>query len=737
MGQYVDDINTTNGSHTMKEKVVQLGYVLGLSLLLSAIIYFFASNWPGLDKWAKVGLSISLVALFYGLSIFLIKLLNRQLFLSEFMLFAGCISFGVATGLLGQIYNSHADSYVLFAIWIIPAFLFSIITRYQPFYVLSYVLLHLIVWFFMFPSSMFIHRTEGEIVLVFVMMAVFNAILFCLIKGEFIKSTALSYISFSMFHVIMIALTISHFFEKYYLVFNLVYAPILIALFYYFLKRSAPRAYVVLLGVATTIYILIKFIDLLISYYDSEAFFFFVLLFVIGIVIGNVYLIKWIKGLAQKEEHHKESIWAKGLIGFITVVASVLATSSIMSLTTLILGDFSEHLFLFIAVVVFIVPMMLIKAIDPTIRYSLLSVGYLMGTFVSFDIHILFIVGFLVLLGWSWRMISNSGVRSFAYLIANFIILMSFWRYDINPELMLIVILVIHVSLYAISRYLAGSSLKNSLKYNSMFYALIYFFSLTFMHSYYDFMYYVYNALFFITITALVFWFNKQGNTFQFRVSLLFWFAFLFYKYYDLIWELLHKSAALFLLGALFIVAAYWYDRRKREPDKPQASFLKTKLLMILLVIGLQLVLIGAQIAKSEYILATGDLIKLELQPLDPRSLIQGDYVILSYSITPIELNENVKQNDKVQVILSPNEEGVYKYTGVYKHKGEFNKEYRMTDTDVMINARYNGWNGLIYGIESFFVPEGTGREVERNARYAYVKVASNGDSILIELTEE
>jgi uncharacterized membrane-anchored protein/uncharacterized membrane protein len=737
MEQYFDNNNTTNSSQELKAKVVQLGYVLGLSLLLSAIIYFFASNWPGLEKWAKVGLSVSLVALFYGLSIFLIKFLNRQLFLSEFMLFAGCISFGVATGLLGQIYNSHADSYILFAIWIIPALLFSIISRYQPFYVLSYVLFHLMIWFFMFPSSTFIHRTEGVIVLFFVLMAALNAVLFWLAKGESIRSTVLSYLSFAMFHAIMIALTISHLFEDYYIAFNLVYAPILIVLFYSFLKRGAPRAYVVLLGIATSIYILIKFIDLLISYYDSEAFFFFVLLFVIGIVVGNVYLVKWIRGIVQKEDDYKKSMWSKVLIGFITVVASLLATSSIMGLIILIIGDFSEYLFLLFAVLVFILPMMLIKSIDSTIRYTLLSVGYLMGASVSYEIHILFVVGFLVLLGWSWRMISNSGVRTFAFLIANFIVLMSFWRYDINPELMLIVLVVIHALLYGLGKYLVHSPIKDSLKLNSLFYALIYFFSLTFMHSYYDFMYYVYNALFFILITVLTFWFNKQGDTIQFRVSLLFWFAFLFYKYYDLVWELLHKSVALFLLGILFIVVAYWYDRRNREPSRSQVSFLKTKLLMISLVIGLQFVLIGAQIAKSEYILSTGDLIKLELQPLDPRSLIQGDYVILSYSISSIEVNNNVKQGEKVQVILSPNEAGVYEYTGVYTYKGELNKEYTITDADVMINARYDGWSGLIYGIESFFVPEGTGREVERNARYAYVKVASNGDSILIKLTEE
>ena len=40
------------------------------------------------------------------------------------------------------------------------------------------------------------------------------------------------------------------------------------------------------------------------------------------------------------------------------------------------------------------------------------------------------------------------------------------------------------------------------------------------------------------------------------------------------------------------------------------------------------------QIGKSEYLLSHGKLIKLQLQPLDPRSLIQGDYVRLRYLIS-------------------------------------------------------------------------------------------------------
>jgi uncharacterized membrane-anchored protein len=299
------------------------------------------------------------------------------------------------------------------------------------------------------------------------------------------------------------------------------------------------------------------------------------------------------------------------------------------------------------------------------------------------------------------------------------------------------IMVVVNAVLYVVSRFLIEPEIKTSLKKNSMFYALVFFFFLTFTYEHFESMYYVFNALFFIAVTVLVFWSSRYHRQFEFRLALLFWFAFLFYKYYDFVWKLFHKSMALFILGVIFTAVAYGYDRRHRKKEGVKQSFMKTKLFMISLVIVVQFAMMGTQIIKSEYVLANGELIKLELQPLDPRSLIQGDYVILNYTISSIDLGVDLEAREKVEIILTLNDEGVYVYKGVYRHENKYNKPYERSDKDVMINARSNGWDGLIYGIESFFVPEGTGREVEGEAKFAYVKVASNGDAILVRLSGE
>jgi len=46
------------------------------------------------------------------------------------------------------------------------------------------------------------------------------------------------------------------------------------------------------------------------------------------------------------------------------------------------------------------------------------------------------------------------------------------------------------------------------------------------------------------------------------------------------------------------------------------------------------------------------------------------------------------------------------------------------------LRASYHDW-GIQYGIEHYFIPEGTGSKVESEARFATVRVGKNGDAIV------
>jgi uncharacterized membrane protein len=93
--------------------VSSLLLVLGLSLILSGIVYFFAFNWTKITPEMKLG-SIQLAILgclgtsyFYGLGRFFGKI----------MLVSASVLVGVFLAVFGQIYQTGADAYNLFMMW--------------------------------------------------------------------------------------------------------------------------------------------------------------------------------------------------------------------------------------------------------------------------------------------------------------------------------------------------------------------------------------------------------------------------------------------------------------------------------------------------------------------------------------------------------------------------------------------------------------------------------------------
>ncbi|MDF2726238.1 MAG: hypothetical protein K0Q59_5916, partial [Paenibacillus sp.] len=78
-----------------------------------------------------------------------------------------------------------------------------------------------------------------------------------------------------------------------------------------------------------------------------------------------------------------------------------------------------------------------------------------------------------------------------------------------------------------------------------------------------------------------------------------------------------------------------------------------------------------------------------------------------------------------------PDNSGVFVFDRIYK-EGE-----RLADQEILIKGRVSGWQNIYYGIESYFIPEGTGAAAEQNARYAYVRVNSRGDALLERVGKE
>lgn len=154
----------------------------------------------------------------------------------------------------------------------------------------------------------------------------------------------------------------------------------------------------------------------------------------------------------------------------------------------------------------------------------------------------------------------------------------------------------------------------------------------------------------------------------------------------------------------------------------------KYKWIIVLLNLVLLLIYFNHSIAKKEELLKDGQLVLLELAPVDPRSLMQGDYMALRYKISENIDFDNIPKRGYCVVVLDKDDRAnkVRFQKGLTPlDKGEHLIEYTSSDK----------WN-INIGAESFFFQEGQAERYEK-AKYGGVKIDKDGNSLLVGLYDE
>lgn len=154
----------------------------------------------------------------------------------------------------------------------------------------------------------------------------------------------------------------------------------------------------------------------------------------------------------------------------------------------------------------------------------------------------------------------------------------------------------------------------------------------------------------------------------------------------------------------------------------------KYKWLIILLNLILLLVYFNYSVVKKEELLKNGQLILLELAPVDPRSLMQGDYMALRYKISESIDYNNMPKRGYCVVRLNAN--------GV-ANKVRFQKDLTpLNEGEHFIKYTSSDLQNVNIGAESFFFQEGQAEKYDK-AKYGGVKIDKNGNSLLIGLYNE
>jgi uncharacterized membrane-anchored protein len=155
------------------------------------------------------------------------------------------------------------------------------------------------------------------------------------------------------------------------------------------------------------------------------------------------------------------------------------------------------------------------------------------------------------------------------------------------------------------------------------------------------------------------------------------------------------------------------------------------------LVVVLGVVNIG--IAQKEHLLRTGTTVSLRLAPVDPRSLMQGDYMALRFAMGdkiasalthahPSDDARTLRAHHDGRVVIHLNADTtatlVALYTGQPLHPGEHLLRYRMRKGSVHFST------------DAYFFQEGTADRYTQ-ARYGVFKVDADGAALLIGLRDE
>jgi uncharacterized membrane-anchored protein len=149
----------------------------------------------------------------------------------------------------------------------------------------------------------------------------------------------------------------------------------------------------------------------------------------------------------------------------------------------------------------------------------------------------------------------------------------------------------------------------------------------------------------------------------------------------------------------------------------------------------LALAAVNLSIADKERLLASGTVVYLELAPVDPRSLMQGDYMALNYAVAneARQVLQASRPGERAgdlapgggRIVVALDERSVASFR-------RLDDGQPLASGEVVLRYRVRA-GGLKFASNAFFFEEGQGARYEE-ARYGEFRVDRDGDLLLTDL---
>lgn len=151
---------------------------------------------------------------------------------------------------------------------------------------------------------------------------------------------------------------------------------------------------------------------------------------------------------------------------------------------------------------------------------------------------------------------------------------------------------------------------------------------------------------------------------------------------------------------------------------------MKGRNLILWTVALLVLAVVNMLAFQRERLATNGQVVFLELAPVDPRSLIQGDYMRLRYAVST-EVENNTDARDGL-IVVRLDANNVAQYVRIH------DPQTPLAENELLLRYRRRTFDVRI-GPESFFFQEGHA-EYYDDAGYAELRVSESGDVLLVGL---
>ena len=151
--------------------------------------------------------------------------------------------------------------------------------------------------------------------------------------------------------------------------------------------------------------------------------------------------------------------------------------------------------------------------------------------------------------------------------------------------------------------------------------------------------------------------------------------------------------------------------------------------LVLLLTTLLVLAAVNFTIYQREELLQSGRVVLMELAPVDPRSLMQGDYMALRFKVADQAFTqESLETLEDGLLVLTLDEQQIASFS-------RFADSSPLGDNEIQI--RYRVRNGQAkFATNAFFFQEGHADDFQ-SARFGEFRVASDGEALLTRIRDK